>query len=74
MGRYNPVSRGISKMADDKTKIGTPDNDLISIKQDYERRDWAEKFGVSEAKLVQAVQAVGHSAKKVQHGLKTINI
>ncbi|EFO2327896.1 DUF3606 domain-containing protein, partial [Escherichia coli] len=51
-------------MADDKTKIGTPDNDLISIKQDYERRDWAEKFGVSEAKLVQAVQAVGHSAKK----------
>ena len=53
MGRYKPVSRGISKMADDKTKIGTPDNDLISIKQDYERRDWAEKFGVSEAKLVQ---------------------
>ncbi|EFO4176532.1 DUF3606 domain-containing protein, partial [Escherichia coli] len=35
-------------MADDKTKIGTPDNDLISIKQDYEKRDWAEKFGVSE--------------------------
>lgn len=70
MGRYKPVSRGISKMADDKTKIGTPDNDLISIKQDYERRDWAEKFGVSEAKLVQAVQAVGHSAKKVQVWLK----
>ena len=44
-------------MADDKTKIGTPDNDLISIKQDYE-------------KLVQAVQAVGHSAKKVQAWLK----
>lgn len=57
-------------MADDKTKIGTPDNDLISIKQDYERRDWAEKFGVSEAKLVRAVQAVGHSAKKVQAWLK----
>ena len=70
MGRYKPVSRGISKMADDKTKIGTPDNDLISIKQDYERRDWAEKFGVSEAKLVQSVQAVGHSAKKVQAWLK----
>ena len=57
-------------MADDKTKIGTPDNDLISIKQDYERRDWAEKFGVSETQLVQAVQAVGHSAKKVQAWLK----
>ncbi|EPE8846061.1 DUF3606 domain-containing protein, partial [Escherichia coli] len=26
--------------------------------------------GVSEAKLVQAVQAVGHSAKKVQAWLK----
>ena len=57
-------------MADDKTKIGTPDNDLISIKQDYERRDWAKKFGVSEAKLIQAVQTVGHSAKKVQAWLK----
>ncbi|EPA5492649.1 DUF3606 domain-containing protein [Escherichia coli] len=42
----------------------------MSIKQDYERRDWAEKFGVSETKLVQAVQAVGHSAKKVQAWLK----
>ena len=70
MCRDKPVSRGISKMADDKTKIGTPDNDLISIKQDYERRDWAKKFGVSEAKLIQAVQAVGHSAKKVQAWLK----
>lgn len=70
MCRHKPVSQGISKMADDKTKIGTPDNDLISIKQDYERRDWAKKFGVSEAKLIQAVQAVGHSAKKVQAWLK----
>lgn len=51
MGRYKPVSRGISKMADDKTKIGTPDNDLISIKQDYERRDWAEKFELARPNL-----------------------
>lgn len=70
MYRQEPVSRGFSKMTDDKKKVGTPDNDLVSIKQDYEKRDWAKKFGVSEAKLTRAVDAVGHSAKKVQEWLK----
>ncbi|AUQ42324.1 DUF3606 domain-containing protein [Yersinia ruckeri] len=57
-------------MADDKSKVGHPDKDLISLTQDYERRDWAKKFGVSEAKLKEAVAAVGHSAKKVEERLK----
>ncbi|EEQ05329.1 DUF3606 domain-containing protein [Yersinia sp. 2544 StPb PI] len=57
-------------MADDKSKVGHPDKDLISIKEDYEKRDWARKFGVTEAKLVKAVIAVGHSAKKVEEWLK----
>lgn len=39
-------------MADDKTKIGIPDNDLISIKQGYDRRYRAKEFGVSEARLI----------------------
>ncbi|MXD08433.1 DUF3606 domain-containing protein, partial [Escherichia coli] len=51
-------------------KHGTSDKDLKSSKEDYERRNCAKKCGVSEAKLIQAVQAVGHSAKKVQAWLK----
>lgn len=57
-------------MPDNKKKVGHPDSDLISIKEPYEKRDWANKFGVSEAKLVQAVQAVGHSKAKVAEYIK----
>ena len=56
-------------MADDLTNRGTPDNDLISIKESWELRDWSKKLGVTEAKLKEAVQAVGHSAKKVKEYL-----
>lgn len=34
-------------MSDDKTKTGGQDRKRISLEQDYEVRDWAEKFGVS---------------------------
>jgi len=66
--RLSGIKRRL-KMADDLTKRGTPDNDLISIKETWELRDWAKKFGVTEEKLKQAVQAVGHSAKKVREYL-----
>lgn len=55
---------------DDKTKTGSPDRDLININEAYELRDWADKFGVSHAKLKEAVAAVGTSAKKVEGWLK----
>jgi hypothetical protein len=57
-------------MSDDKKKVGHPDSDLISIKEPYEKRDWAKRLGVSEEKLVLAVQAVGHSKDKVADYLK----
>ncbi len=55
---------------DDKTKTGSPDRDLININEAYEVRDWADKFGVSHAKLKEAVAAVGTSARKVEAWLK----
>ena len=58
-------------MADSKTNAGAPDRDRISLSEDYEVRDWAESFGVSEDRLREAVQAVGNSAEKVREYLKS---
>jgi len=53
-------------MADDPTKRGTPDNDLISLKEAYEVRDWCKALNCTETQLRAAVAAVGHSAVKVR--------
>ena len=52
-------------MADDKTKTGRPDRDRINTNEDYEVRDWAKKFGVSEDILRAAVKKVGPAASDV---------
>ncbi|MBA3479002.1 MAG: DUF3606 domain-containing protein [Lautropia sp.] len=36
-------------MADDKTKPGGQDRKRISLSEDYEVRDWCDKFGVTSA-------------------------
>lgn len=55
---------------DNKQKTGSPDRDQINIDEAYEVRDWADKLGVTHAKLKAAVDAVGNSAKKVEAYLK----
>jgi hypothetical protein len=60
----------LTKFMDNKTKVGSPDKDRINVNEAYELRDWADKFGVSHAKLKAAVEAVGTSAKKVEAYLK----
>jgi hypothetical protein len=57
-------------MADDKTKVGGEDRQRISLKEDYEVRDWTESLGVSREKLVEAVGAVGDRADDVRQYLK----
>lgn len=56
-------------MSDDKTNAGGPDRQRISLSQDYEVRDWAKKFGVTENALRQAVERVGPMADDVQREL-----
>ncbi len=53
-------------MADDKSKAGGQDRTRISLTDDYEVRDWAQKFGVTADVLRAAVQAVGSQAKDVE--------
>jgi len=57
-------------MADDKTKTGSPDSDLINTNENYEVEYWSKKFGVSPEELKSAVKAVGNSAKAVEAHLK----
>ena len=56
-------------MSDDKSKTGGQDRTLISLSEDYEVRDWAAKFGVSEAALRTAVVRVGNRAEDVEREL-----
>jgi len=57
-------------MTDDKTKTGGQDRLRVSLDQDYERRDWAAKFGVSDERLRQAVDKVGPMADDVERELR----
>jgi hypothetical protein len=57
-------------MPDDKSKSSGQDRKLISLKEDYEVRDWAKKFGVTPDELKKAVSAVGNEAAKVESYLK----
>jgi Protein of unknown function (DUF3606) len=47
------------------------DRKLISLDQDYEVRYWTEALGASKQELMEAVQAVGHSADKVRQYLQS---
>ena len=56
-------------MTDDKTQTGNPDRQRISLSENYEARDWAEKFGVTEDQLRRAVEKVGNLASDVEREL-----
>jgi hypothetical protein len=56
-------------MSDDKTRAGGQDRERISLSEDYEVRDWAARFGVSEKALRDAVARVGDRAEDVQREL-----
>jgi len=57
-------------MSDDKNETGNPDRQRISLSEDYEVRDWSQKFGVSEERLRVAVAKVGNVADDVERELR----
>lgn len=58
-------------MSDDKTRTGGQDRKRVSLSDDYEVRDWSEKFGVSAERLRAAVGKVGNMAEDVERELKS---
>jgi predicted transcriptional regulator len=57
-------------MADNTNNRGGQDRQRIDVNQDYELRDWAEKFSVSQEELREAVKAVGTRASDVEEYLR----
>lgn len=46
-------------MADNKSKVGKPDRSRINVDEEYELKDWSEKFAISPTMLKQIVGKVG---------------
>jgi len=57
-------------LADDKSKTGKADRQVISTTEPYELRDWAKKFGVTEDAVRAAIAQVGVQAADVERYLK----
>jgi hypothetical protein len=53
-------------MSDSTQTAGGQDRKRINVNQDYELRDWSQKFGVTQDELRAAVRAVGDQADKVK--------
>jgi hypothetical protein len=57
-------------MADDKMKRGGQDRGRVSSMEDYELKYLAQKHGVTQKAVKEAVQKVGASRAKVEAELK----
>lgn len=57
-------------MTDNLQQRGGQDRRRIDVHQEYELRDWADRFGVTKEQLKEAVHAVGDSADAVERHLK----
>ena len=57
-------------MSDDKSKTGNPDRQRVNVDESYELHDWANKWGVSEQEVRDAVAKVGVMADDVERELK----
>jgi hypothetical protein len=53
----------------DNTTQTAQDRQLISLKEDYEVRDWCRSLGCTQEQLLGAVDAVGHPVKAVRKHL-----
>lgn len=61
-------------MAEALSKQGGSERVRIDVNQEYEVRHWAETFGVSYDRVMEAVRAVGDDPHKVLRYLKYIKL
>ena len=54
-------------MSDSKQETGKQDRIRISSSEDYEVKDWSDKFGCSKEVLLQAIEKVGPMADDVEN-------
>ena len=58
-------------MADDRTKTGSRDRELISVTEPDEFCDWCECLACTDAELRAAVNAVGNGVDRVRDHLES---
>ena len=58
-------------MADDRTKTGSRDRELISVSEPSEVCDWCESLGCTDAELRAAVNAVCNGVDRVRDHLQS---
>lgn len=58
-------------MSDDKAHTGGQDRKRINLSEDYEVRDWSDRFGVTPDRLRAAVDKVGPMADDVERELRS---
>lgn len=58
-------------MSDDLKERGEPDRSRIALGEEHEVRYWTERFGVSEDRLREAVEAAGNSVDAVEQWLSS---
>ena len=56
-------------MSDNLANRGQPDRSKINVHESWEVAYWTRELGVSEEKLIAAVQAAGTSVKSVKEHL-----
>ena len=56
-------------MVDKKNKTDSPDNDLVSLAQPQDVRDWCKALHCTEKQLREAVWKVGNSARQIRQYL-----
>lgn len=56
-------------MADNLNIIGPQDRETINQNQAWEVRDWADKFGVTQQTLLNAIAAVGNKVSDIKRHL-----
>ena len=57
-------------MADQKSNVEKPRPTRISLDEPYALQDWADKFGVTQQQVREAVEKVGPVANDVQRELQ----
>jgi hypothetical protein len=61
-------------MADDKSKIGDPDRLRVASGQEYEVRDFAEKFGISPGEARDLIERFGNDRETLEHEAKKLGV
>ena len=57
-------------MSDDKSKVGKADRDRVSLSEEYEVTDLAQKFGITAEQARQAIKSAGPMRKDIEAQLQ----